>query len=189
MADTAVCIIWLQQIIIVSLDYNSIWHLPLGLSAVSLLSSWRCRSAPMIFMHKGQGMFWVCVCVSGSSSDSSQSFFRLVLCLRFLNGESSAAKAVTKITPDAYQPCLSSSSAWLHAQHQKAIWSFQHTSTDISAEVLGNCRWTLSPQSCVHVQTVCALKGVFVCVCVWEFWKKQRVCRLLEKKVDENYPL
>ena len=45
--------------------------------------------------------------------------WRCSVCL-FPNSESSAAKAVTEITPDAHQAsCLSSPSAWLHVQHQK----------------------------------------------------------------------
>ncbi len=72
-----------------------------------------------------------------------------------LNGESSAATAVTKITPDAYQACLSSSSAWLHVQHQKAIWSFQHTGWHFSKSPRELQMDFVTPKLCVSVNSMC----------------------------------
>lgn len=94
----------------------------------------------------------------------------------FLNSESSAAKAVTEITPDAHQACLSSSSAWLHVQHQKKLPDPSSTLADISEKVLGSCRWTLSPQSCSPCEQCESIK-----MCVFPCKLSERACKNITK--------
>lgn len=60
------------------------------------------------------------VFVAGCSSGTRRGLSVCVLAASLPNSESSAAKLVTEITPDAHQVCLCSPSARLHAEHQKS---------------------------------------------------------------------
>lgn len=70
--------------------------------------------------------------MAGLSSGTRRCLSGYVLGASLPNSESSAAKAVSEITPDAHQACLSSPSARLHAEHQKKQPDLFVSAADIS---------------------------------------------------------
>lgn len=142
------CVSIVRQIIIVRLNFNNIWHLSTFGPSRRFAAE---KPNELISSNDLHAQRSGDVYTSGGPVRSEPAALSRLVLSR--NGESSAARAVTGITPDAHQDCLSSSSAWLRVQHQKTYlilstrWlTFQHKSSRIAdgprlPQVVHVCVW------------------------------------------------